>query len=119
MRVKDFLTIGDIEEAHGHFEREVKGLTYDSRQANKGWIFFALPGVKNDGHDYVADTLAHGASAAVVERADVCPEGTTWIRVANTRRALGLWSAAFYGHPSAQLSLIGVTGTNGKTTVTY
>jgi len=119
MRVKDFLTIGKIEEAHGHFEREVKGLTYDSRQAQEGWIFFALPGVNADGHAYVTAALAQGASAAVVERAEAVPEGATWIRVANARRTLGLWSAAFYGHPSEQLPLIGVTGTNGKTTVTY
>ena len=53
MRVKDFLTIDTIEEAHGDLEREVSGLTYDSRQAGSGQVFFAMPGVKRDGHDFV------------------------------------------------------------------
>jgi UDP-N-acetylmuramoyl-L-alanyl-D-glutamate--2,6-diaminopimelate ligase len=119
MRVKDFLSIGEVEETHGDLDREVNGLAYDSRQAGAGKIFFAMPGVKADGHDYVADVFRGGASAAVVEHSDVCPPGTTWVRVRNVRQAVGSWSAHFFGRPSRNLALVGVTGTNGKTTVTY
>lgn len=119
MRIKDFLAIDIIEEAHGDLEQEVRGLTYDSRQAAPGQIFFAMPGAKVDGHDFVKDVVERGAGAAVVERSEVCTAGSTWVRVSSARRALALWSAHFYGHPTAQLPLVGITGTNGKTTVSY
>ncbi|MBM4263783.1 MAG: UDP-N-acetylmuramoyl-L-alanyl-D-glutamate--2,6-diaminopimelate ligase [Deltaproteobacteria bacterium] len=119
MRIRDFLAVDTIEESHGDLEQEVSGLTYDSRQAGPGRVFFAMAGVKADGHDFVKEVFARGAAAVVVERSDVCPAGATWVRVASTRRALALWSARFYSHPTAELPLVGVTGTNGKTTVTY
>ena len=80
MRVRDFLTLGEIEEAQGDLDREVSGLAYDSRQAGAGRIFFALPGVKADGHDFLAEALRHGAAAVVVERKEACPAGATWGR---------------------------------------
>jgi UDP-N-acetylmuramoyl-L-alanyl-D-glutamate--2,6-diaminopimelate ligase len=119
MRLKEFLTLGEVEEAAGDLDQEVNGLAYDSRHAGPGQIFFAIPGEKLDGHDFIPHALERGAIAVVVAKENACPPGATAIRVRDVRRTLGLWSAHFFGWPSRQLKLVGVTGTNGKTTVTY
>jgi UDP-N-acetylmuramoyl-L-alanyl-D-glutamate--2,6-diaminopimelate ligase len=97
------------------------GITADSREVQSGWAFVAIPGTKIDGHAFVAQALAQGASALVVDRPldHAASLPICCIRVSDTRKALGHIAAAFYGHPSRQLRLIGVTGTNGKTTSTY
>ena len=119
MRLKDFLPLHDVEEANGDLNQEVTGLTYDSRKACAGEIFFAIPGEKFDGHEFISDAVQRGAAAVVLERNEARPQGTTWIRVKDARCTMGLWGAHFFGRPSDRLKLIGVTGTNGKTTVTY
>lgn len=96
---------------------EVSGLCFDSEKVKEGDLFFCLVGVENDGHMFAADAVSRGAAAIVVERAlalDV-PQ----IEVADTRKALSHAASAFYGNPSKHLKMIGVTGTNGKTTTTY
>lgn len=95
---------------------EVTGVSYDSRRLKAGDCFVAIPGTHTDGHRYVETALRDGAVAAVVQRR----VGTAWpqIVVEDTRRALALMSSAFYGRPSRSLSVIGVTGTDGKTTTT-
>lgn len=96
----------------------VKGMTYDSRQVQPGDLFFCLPGAKVDGHDYAPQALARGAVALVVERA--LPIGEiTQIVVTDSRKTMAELAAIFYDHPSRKLRMIGVTGTNGKTTTTY
>lgn len=119
MRLKEFLTLREAEEAEGNLDQEVTGLTYDSRQASAGQLFFAIPGEKVDGHEFVPEALRRGAAGVVVGRKGQWPQGATWIRVRDVRHAMGLWSAQFFGHPSSRMKLVGVTGTNGKTTVTY
>ena len=119
MLLKELLKLEEVEEAEGDLNREVSGLAYDSRNVRPGQIFFAIPGEKADGHDFVAQAVARGASAVVVVRKTICPRGIAEIRVRDVRRAMGVWSAHFFGRPSRQLQLVGVTGTNGKTTVTY
>ena len=97
------------------------GITADSREVQSGWAFVAIPGVKVDGHTYIAQALAQGASVLVVDRPLDLTTMTLacCLRVPDSRHALAHMAAAFFGHPSRQLRLIGVTGTNGKTTSTY
>ena len=95
----------------------VAGLAYDSREVQPGDVFVCWKGLRHDGHDYVAEAYRRGAVAAVAER-PVPGEGGLVI-VPDGREALALLSAAFYGFPSRRLRLIGVTGTNGKTTTTH
>jgi UDP-N-acetylmuramoyl-L-alanyl-D-glutamate--2,6-diaminopimelate ligase len=95
---------------------EVTGICYDSRRLRPGDCFVAIPGEHTDGHRYVETALRDGATAAVVQRRI----GTAWpqVVVADTRRALALFSSAFFGHPTRSMVVIGVTGTDGKTTTT-
>jgi UDP-N-acetylmuramoyl-L-alanyl-D-glutamate--2,6-diaminopimelate ligase len=99
----------------------VRGLCYDSRAVAPGDLFVALRGATVDGHAYLGQALALGAAAVVVEEIPPGVElrGRPAIVVADTRRALAALATRFYGEPSAELSLIGVTGTNGKTSTTY
>jgi UDP-N-acetylmuramoyl-L-alanyl-D-glutamate--2,6-diaminopimelate ligase len=100
-------------------DTRVTAVAYDSRQAGPGSVFVALRGVKADGASFAREALARGAVAVVAETA--APEGVArpWIRVADARLALAAMAAALYGHPSEELTLVGITGTNGKTTTSY
>lgn len=101
----------------GDTATEVRMLTLDSRQATAGGLFFAVRGAVADGHDYIAAAVAKGAVAVVCEHVpDNRAEGVTYVQVADSGAAAGPVASAFYGNPSAALKLIGVTGTNGKTT---
>src|SRR5205814_9552325 len=95
---------------------EVTGLCYDSRRLKPGDCFVAIPGTHTDGHRYVETALRDGAVAAVVQRR----VGTGWpqVVVKDTRRALALMSSTLYGRPSADMVVIRLTGTDGKTTTT-
>lgn len=99
----------------------IAGVTSDSRKVQPGWAFVAIQGSRADGHAYITQALAGGAVALVVDRPLDLSSATrvTCLRVSDTRQALAHLAAAFYGHPSHQLCLVGVTGTNGKTTSTY
>ncbi len=104
----------------GSSELVVTGLTYDSRQAQPGTIFFALPGVKVDGVDFIPQALVNGAVAIIAERLpESCPADVCFVRVANARLAMAKIAAGYYGDPTLGVPVIGVTGTNGKTTTTY
>jgi UDP-N-acetylmuramoyl-L-alanyl-D-glutamate--2,6-diaminopimelate ligase len=104
---------------------EIRSLDYDSRRIQTGGLFFAIQGGKVDGHAFISQALARGAVAIVSERAS--PAGLiespqpapAWIWVPKIRRALSEAGRAFYGHPEQRLRLVGVTGTNGKTTTDY
>ncbi|MGH7817021.1 MAG: Mur ligase family protein, partial [Candidatus Binatia bacterium] len=119
MRLKEFLTLGEVEEAAGELDQEVTGLTYDSRQVSAGQVFFAVAGEKSDGHNFIADTVKRGAAAFVYSKRGNWPRAAAAVRVRDVRRAMGLWAAHYYQRPSQNLKLVGVTGTNGKTTLTY
>jgi len=104
----------------GDKERSVSGIAIDSRSVSPGDCFVAVRGEHSDGHAFVLQAIERGAVAVVVEaahRLDV-PASTTAVHVPDTRRALSALSAAFYDQPSHALDVIGVTGTNGKTTTT-
>ena len=119
MRLREFLTLQEVQEAGGDLEQEVTGLTYDSRAVSQGQVFFAICGEKLDGHEFVPEAVKRGAAAVVVERKEKWPTGTTWIRVNSVRFAMGIWGANFFHHPSSRVKLVGITGTNGKTTTAY
>lgn len=100
--------------------REVTGLAYDSRRVVPGEVFFALPGVRADGADFIAAAREAGATAVVSEQPASDDDATVChVRVSNARRAMAAMAAAFYRYPTRGIPVIGVTGTNGKTTVTY
>src|ERR1700729_2928369 len=104
----------------GDRERSITSIEMDSRCVRRGALFVAVRGSRTDGHRYVADAVANGACAVVVEGAPPpsLPAGVTVASVEDTHRALSALSAAFFGDPSHALDVIGVTGTNGKTTTT-
>ncbi|MCL5004167.1 MAG: UDP-N-acetylmuramoyl-L-alanyl-D-glutamate--2,6-diaminopimelate ligase [Patescibacteria group bacterium] len=111
---------------NGWKSSEVAGLTDDSRKVKPGFLFVAVKGLEHDGHDYIARAIENGAATVVYEskskikdqrsKIQVKDRDVTWIEVADTRRALGLLWAGWYGNPSEKLKVIGVTGTDGKTT---
>ncbi|MBI3609315.1 MAG: UDP-N-acetylmuramoyl-L-alanyl-D-glutamate--2,6-diaminopimelate ligase [Nitrospirae bacterium] len=105
-----------------HGDAEIRDLASDSRQVRPGSLFVAIRGQNADGHHFLGNAVAQGAAAVVVEESAVLPTANTGIpiiRVKDSRVALGRLAARFYGDPSSRLCMIGVTGTNGKTTVTY
>src|SRR5688500_14864355 len=98
-------------------EMEVKGLTFDSRKVLPGFVFIAVPGTVSDGHAFIQKAIDSGARAIVCERLpEAVNEDITYVTVKNSGQALGIMASNFYGNPAAHLKLVGVTGTNGKTT---
>ncbi|HEX8502464.1 MAG TPA: Mur ligase family protein, partial [Pyrinomonadaceae bacterium] len=106
-------------ELNGDADVVVADVTHDSRQAAAGWLFVAIRGEKADGNRFVPEVAQRGAAGVVseLERPADFPGG--WVRVREARRALALAAAEVHGHPSRELKLVGVTGTNGKTTTAY
>ncbi len=97
---------------------EIAGLHYDSRKAGAGDCFFAVRGTQCDGHDFIADAVRAGVAAVVCEELPANQkEGVSYVVVDDSNGAMADMAAAFYDHPSRELRLVGVTGTNGKTTV--
>src|SRR5438874_3315769 len=103
----------------GPQDREVAGITYDSRRVTPGMVFVAIPGQKTDGHGFISSAVDRGATAIVCEQDGFVSQRATKIKVADAREALARAAAAYYLHPSKKLRVIGVTGTNGKTTVAF
>jgi UDP-N-acetylmuramoyl-L-alanyl-D-glutamate--2,6-diaminopimelate ligase len=98
---------------------EVTSLAYDSRRVDKGSVFFAIEGEKADGHLFIDDAIKQGAAAIVSEREAQAGLATRWVQVRKIRRALSDAGRRFYDDPDLKLQLIGITGTNGKTTAAY
>ena len=136
MTLAELITPLDVVEASGDLQTEVCEVTDDSRQIKEGSLFVAVKGARVDGHEFTDQALRNGAAGIVMERGaaqdadDEKTKGPTgyrphggvrkpvvWVR--NSRYALGLLASQFYGNPSRSLTMIGVTGTNGKTTVTH
>jgi len=106
----------------GNADVEVSSLAYDSRQVSSGAAFVCIRGLVRDGHEFIPVALERGASVIVVdhdEALETLPEDVTGVIVPDTRRALALLACEFYGHPSREMLLVGVTGTNGKTTTAH
>jgi UDP-N-acetylmuramoyl-L-alanyl-D-glutamate--2,6-diaminopimelate ligase len=96
---------------------EIDGLAYDNRAVEPGTLFFCVPGFTRDGHDFASDAVARGAAALVVARP--VDAGVPEVQVTDVRAAMATAAARFYGDPTASLSVVGVTGTNGKTTTAF
>ena len=110
----------DIKKFKGDDDLDISGVSFDSNKIKKGFLFVALTGENTDGHKYIESALSHGAKALIVEKAlDKDYKGVTVIEVADSRLSLAIVSANFFEHPTKDLTLIGITGTNGKTTITY
>lgn len=103
---------------NGSLDRDVKQIDFDSRAVVPGSLFVALKGEQVDGHDFVEKAVANGAVAIVAEKQINVPEEVTFIEVKDAHDALGYLAANFYDNPSHEIQLIGITGTNGKTTTT-
>ena len=96
---------------------DVKDIQFDSRKVGAGTLFVAQRGTKVDGHSYIAGAVEKGAVAVVCEELpEKLTDGITYVKVKDSSVALGMMAANWYGHPSEQLKLVGITGTNGKTT---
>ena len=106
-------------ELKGSAEIEISGLTYDSRTASAGSCFFAVSGTVVDGHNFIAKAVEGGAAAVVCERIpeEVAALDCTFVVVEDSNLAMGIIASNFYGNPSQELKVVGVTGTNGKTTI--
>src|SRR6201994_1215859 len=117
MRLAEPAAVADRARVLGDGSVEVTNLAYDSRKAGAGTLFFCVVGEKRDGHEFAAQVVEAGAAALVVERElDVA---VPQVVVPSARAAMAPFAAAFWGDPTAQLKVVGVTGTNGKTTTAY
>ena len=109
--VKPIAIIGDA-------DVEIQGVNIDSRKIEDGHLFVAIKGTQTDGHRFIPKALELGATAVLCEdMPETCQEGVTYVQVASTEDAVGPVATVFYGEPSQTLKLVGVTGTNGKTTI--
>ncbi|MEG2017870.1 MAG: UDP-N-acetylmuramoyl-L-alanyl-D-glutamate--2,6-diaminopimelate ligase [Clostridium sp.] len=119
MKIVDLLAGLNYEFVSGERNIEINNPNYDSRKVQPGDVFFAITGFSTDGHKYIATAVERGAKVVVIEKDIELIEGVTYIKVDNGRRALAMASCNFYDHPSRKMKLIGITGTNGKTTSAF
>lgn len=107
-----------IESFRGDMKRDIRDIVFDSRKVKAGSLFAAVRGSTADGHDYISDAVSFGAAAVICEQLPEEPEADIcWIQVENSAKALGMAASNFFGQPSSHIRLVGVTGTNGKTTI--
>lgn len=119
MNLGSILADLDYKLINGSLDQEVNGISFDSRKTRPGDLFICISGLKSDGHDYIQQAIDGGAVALLVERQiDVVPDISV-VQVADSRKAMPTLASNFYQSPSSQLRLVGVTGTNGKTTTTH
>ena len=116
MKLKELLQGMEILELQADMEMEISGVSYDSRMVKPGELFVAVSGFAADGHKYIPMALEKGAAVILCEKA---PETGSFVRVADTRLGLAQVGCNWYDHPAKKMTMIGITGTNGKTTSTY
>lgn len=119
MKLEKLVNDINLKVVKGSLNTEINKVVYDSRKVQLGCLFIAIEGLMFDGHDFIKEAINRGAKAIIAQKNIQTDDNITIIIVKNTRRALAKISAQWYGHPSKQMELIGVTGTNGKTTTTY
>jgi len=116
--LKDILFGVNLKGIQGDREMEITGVEFDSRLVKKGTLFVAIKGITSDGHSFISNAIASGASAVICHTLPTkLNKDVTYIETENSPKALGLCASNFYGRPSDKLKLIGITGTNGKTTI--
>ncbi|PWJ51595.1 UDP-N-acetylmuramoyl-L-alanyl-D-glutamate--2,6-diaminopimelate ligase [Faecalicatena contorta] len=119
MKLNQLLERLKYEVVQGSDEIQVTTLVNDSRKIESGSVFVCISGAVVDGHEFISDVAGKGAIAVIVEKEVEAPKDVTVIRVPDTRYALALMSASYFGYPAEKMKIIGITGTKGKTTTTY
>ena len=118
MKLNDILTNCNLLDFVGNKDRDINNITFDSRNVTEGSLFFAIKGTQVDGHNYIDKAVENGVAAVVCEKLPIDKaDNVTYIQVENSAYALGIAASNFFGNPSQRLQLVGVTGTNGKTTI--
>ena len=118
MKIEEILNGIEVVSVTGTKNRAITGIEFDSRKVKKDSLFVAIKGYKSDGHDFVNSAIASGASSIICEILPEKPDkNICWIKTGDSAKALGLAASNFFGNPSRSLKLVGVTGTNGKTTI--
>jgi UDP-N-acetylmuramoyl-L-alanyl-D-glutamate--2,6-diaminopimelate ligase len=126
INIRNLIAGMEITESLGNLSSETENIAFDSRKVKPGGLFVAIPGEKHDGGTFIKEALDKGATAIITEASleslsslHIDREKVTLLRTSDSRKSLAIASANFYGNPSAHLRLTGITGTNGKTTLTY
>jgi UDP-N-acetylmuramoyl-L-alanyl-D-glutamate--2,6-diaminopimelate ligase len=118
MKIEDILNGIPVISVSGKKSGDVSGIEFDSRKVKKDSLFVAVKGYKTDGHEFINSAIASGASAIICETLPENPDKKIyWIKTADSAKALGMAASNYFGNPSSSLKLVGVTGTNGKTTI--
>ena len=118
MKIEEILKGIDVVSVTGKVTATVLSIEFDSRKVTSGSLFVAVKGYKSDGHDFIDSVVKSGASAVICETLPVNPDkNICWIKTTDSAKALGFAASNYFGNPSSSLKLIGVTGTNGKTTI--
>lgn len=118
LTIKEILNDIDVVSLSGEQNPLISSIEFDSRKVKEGSLFIAVKGYKSDGHDFIAEAVAAGATAVICQTLpEVQDNGICWVRTTDSARALGYAASNFFGNPSTSLKLVGVTGTNGKTTI--
>ena len=116
MKFKEIIAAVNGKDIKGDTDAEISMITDDSRKCVPGSLFIAVKGYSSDGHEYIGKAIENGASAVIYQDPEYAPEGVPSAVSEDTRKAAGLAADCFFGHPSSKIKLVGVTGTNGKTT---
>ncbi len=119
MELKTILAGVEVMEQTADAACEIGELKYDSRAVGQGDVFVAITGFETDGHKYIGKAVEQGAAVIVCERVPEDGLAVPYVRVASSRRALAQMAANYFGHPADDMTMVGITGTNGKTTTTY
>ena len=118
MTLKEILKNIKVVTVNGSLDIEATGVDIDSRQVEQGHLFVAVRGTQTDGHQYIEKAVAQGATAILCEQEpESTTPGVTYVVTPSTEKAVGVVATTFYGNPSERTRLVGVTGTNGKTTI--
>jgi UDP-N-acetylmuramoyl-L-alanyl-D-glutamate--2,6-diaminopimelate ligase len=117
--LKEILDALEDRETNGKLDLEIRGVAYDSRKVEPGFLFVALNGYALDGHDFIEKAVENGSVALVTEKTGDWRDLATTIQVPDSREALAFLAARFYDRPFEEMNLVGITGTNGKTTTSY
>ena len=117
MKLGELLRNLDVLDASAAMDMEIGGVSYDSRKTQPGDLFVAIRGFESDGHKFIPAAMSRGAAAVLCEEAP--SDGTPYVRVADCRKGLAYVSREFFGDPAKEMTLIGITGTSGKTTSSY
>lgn len=115
--LRDIIYGVDLDSIKGDTNLTIKSIEYDSRKVKKGSLFVAIKGGNIDGHSFIDEAIENGASAVIYSDYNFKDQKTTFIKTPNTRKSLSIVSSNFYENPSKKIKLVGITGTNGKTTV--